>query len=47
MASSKDKKVLIEKIKNERKFYEFRCEAYGEEAVMGFVSKEAYDYWTQ
>ena len=47
MASSKDKKVLIEKIKNERKFYEFRFEAYGGEAVMGFVSKEAYDYWTQ
>ena len=47
MASSKDKKVLIEKIKNERKFYEFRFEAYGGEAVMGFVSKEAYDYWTK
>tara|TARA_B000000475_G_C15961601_1_gene433177 strand:- start:182 stop:883 length:702 start_codon:yes stop_codon:yes gene_type:complete len=47
MATSKDKKVLIEKIKNERKFYEFRFEAYGGEAVMGFVTKEAYDYWTE
>ena len=47
MATSKQKQVLIEKIKNERKFYELRFEAYGGEAVMGHITKEAYDYWSK
>ena len=47
MATSKQKQVLIEKIKNERKWYELRFEAYGGEAVMGHITKEAYDYWSK
>lgn len=45
MASSKEKKILIEKIKNDTKFFDLRFEQFGAESVMGYITKEAYTYW--
>ena len=40
-------KSLIEKSKRKKVPTSLDPEAYGGEAVMGSVSKEAYDYWTK
>jgi len=45
MVNAKEKRELLERIKNETKHYEIRLEGTGCETVMGFITKEAYQYW--
>jgi hypothetical protein len=45
MASIEEKNKLLERIRNETKFYDIRLEGTGCESVMGFITPEAYDYW--
>ena len=45
MVTTQEKRKLLERIKNETKHYEIRLEGAGCETVMGFITKEAYQYW--
>lgn len=45
MASLKQKKKLIEKIKHPIKKYRLVFSRYGGEAVMGTITREQYEYW--
>jgi len=45
MVSIEEKNKLLERIKNETKFYDIRLEGTGCESVMGFITPEAYEYW--
>ena len=45
MVTTQEKRKLLERIKNETKHYEIRLEGSGCETVMGFITKEAYQYW--
>lgn len=45
MVTTQEKRKLLERIKNETKHYEIRLEGAGCETVLGFITKEAYQYW--
>jgi len=47
MVSTEEKRKLLERIKNEPKHYEIRLEGKGCETVMGFITKEAYRFWSK
>ena len=45
MVTTEQKRNLLERIKNETKFYEIRLEGTGCEIAMGEITAEAYRYW--
>jgi hypothetical protein len=45
MATKKEKKQLIDKIKYGNKKYKFSISRYGGETVMGTITREQYEYW--
>jgi hypothetical protein len=45
MATKKEKKQLIDKIKYGNKKYKFSIGRYGGETVMGTITREQYEYW--
>ena len=47
MATLKQKKKLIDTIKNPIRYFRLTFGRYGGEVAMGKISEEQYDYWAQ